>query len=63
MSKDCPRPMTGAERRAYAAQVRARGGANSPAGKAFIEAEHQKFKAAKAAHSREAGVLHWLWHG
>lgn len=63
MSNDCPKAMTGAERRAYNAEVRARGGERSPAGKAFINAEHQKFKAALAAHNREAGLWHRIWHG
>lgn len=60
---DCPRPMTGREKREYDARVRALGGRKSPAGRAFIEAEHQKFLASKAAHNREAGLWHWLWHG
>jgi hypothetical protein len=60
---DCPRPMTGKERRAYDAKVRELGGERSPAGKAFIESEHRKFKASRAAHNREAGLLHWVWHG
>lgn len=47
---DGTRPMTRAERRAYDATVRALGGPRSEAGRAFIEAEHAKFKAAKRAH-------------
>lgn len=59
---DCPRPMTGRERRAYNDQLRALGGERSKAGKAFIEAEHRKFKTALAAHNRERGFWHWLTH-
>lgn len=50
---DGTRPSTAAERRAYNETVKALGGERSEAGKAFIEAEHAKFKAAKAAHRRE----------
>jgi hypothetical protein len=60
---DCPRPMTGREKREYDQKVKALGGERSPAGKAFINAEHEKFKASRAAHNREAGAWHWLWHG
>jgi hypothetical protein len=55
--------MTGKEKRAYDEKVRALGGPRSTAGKAFIESEHQKFLASRAEHNREAGLLHWLWHG
>lgn len=60
---DCPRPMTGRERRDYDAKVRELGGPRSKAGKAFIHAEHEKFKAYKAEHNREHGFWHALWHG
>jgi hypothetical protein len=63
MGKDCPRPMTGRERREYNDKVRSLGGSSSRAGKAFINAEHQRFKAGLAAHNGQNGFLHWLWHG
>jgi hypothetical protein len=59
---DCPRPMTGRERREYNEQVRALGGERSRAGRAFINAEHQKFRASLAEHNREKGFWHSLWH-
>lgn len=49
---DGTRPSTAKERREYNATVRRLGGERSPAGKAFINAEHQKFLAAKKAHRR-----------
>lgn len=60
---DCPRPMTGREKRDYDAKVRELGGPRSQAGKAFINAEHEKFKAGLKAHNREAGFWHRVWHG
>ena len=60
---ECPRPMTGKERRDYDAKVRALGGPNSRAGKAFINAEHERFKAGLRKHNREHGFWHTLWHG
>lgn len=60
---DCPRPMTGKERRDYDTKVRELGGTRSKAGKAFINAEHDKFKAGLEQHNREAGLWHRLWHG
>lgn len=50
---DGTRPSTAAERRAYNATVEALGGERSEAGKAFIEAEHQKFLAGKREHRRQ----------
>ena len=60
---ECPRPMTGREKREYNAKVKALGGERSQAGKAFINAEHQKFRASLAEHNREHGLWHALWHG
>lgn len=59
---DCPRPMTGREKREYNEKVKALGGPGSSAGKAFINAEHQKFRASLAEHNREKGLWHSLWH-
>ena len=59
---DCPRPMTGRERREYNDRVRALGGASSAAGRAFIEAEHRRFRGALAAHNRQHGFWHSLLH-
>jgi hypothetical protein len=55
---ECPRTMTGKERRDYNATVKALGGERSTAGKAFINAEHQKFRAALKAHNRQHGHHH-----
>lgn len=45
-----PRTATAAENRAYDAHVRSLGGSKSPAAKAWIEAEHQKYKASVRNH-------------
>lgn len=60
---DCPRPATARENREYNETIRKLGGPKSAAGKAFIESEHQKFLASRAAHNRQAGFWHRLWHG
>jgi hypothetical protein len=62
-SSDCPRPATARENREYYETIDRLGGSKSPRGRAFIESEHQKFQASRAAHNRQAGFWHWLWHG
>lgn len=47
---DGSQPMTGKERREYNETVRRLGGERSAAGKAFIEEQHRRFKAAQRAH-------------
>jgi hypothetical protein len=44
--------MTGKERREYNETVRRLGGERSPEGKAFIEEQHRRFKAAQREHRR-----------
>lgn len=46
------RPATGKENREYEATVRSLGGPRSPAGKAFIDREHRKFKESQREHYR-----------
>jgi hypothetical protein len=57
-----PRPMTGREAREYDEKLKALGGPKSKAGRAFIEAEHKRYKAARRQHEREHGFWHMFLH-
>lgn len=50
---DGTRAMTAKERREYNATVDALGGERSAAGKKWINAQHEKFKAGQRAHRRD----------
>jgi hypothetical protein len=49
---DGTRPMTWMERRAYNIHVASLGGPSSPAGRAWIEAQHRLFLAERDEHRR-----------
>jgi hypothetical protein len=54
--------MTGREAREYDEKLKALGGPKSKAGRAFIEAEHKRYKAARRQHEREHGFWHMFLH-